>query len=279
MKKKGLIIAIVVFIGVLATLGATQGPDLYRMVKAKDRLNNGAVAYERGDYDEAIRLFKEAMELYPNMEQARLYYAAGLFAKFNLTNEKSLALEAMKIYEDVHQKNPTNADAIAYLAVIHKHLADMAETEEEREQHMQQYREWTLKRLEVPGLDNKAKAEIYYTLGQGYWQESFQITQPYQVNRPPQPVTWNVPESEAPKVKALVQKGMEYLNKAVELNPEYGDAWAYINLLYREQAKVEKDPRVRAELTRLADQARDRAMELYKRREEQQKQQQAQKST
>jgi len=36
---------------------------------------------------------------------------------------------------------------------------------------------------------------------------------------------------------------------------------------------------VRAELTRLADQARDRAMELYKRREEQQKQQQAQKST
>ncbi|MCS6816217.1 MAG: tetratricopeptide repeat protein [Blastocatellia bacterium] len=279
MKKRGLIIAIAIFIGILALLGITQGPDFYRMVKAKDRLNNGAVAYERGDYDEAIRLFKEAVDLYPNMEQARLYYAAGLFAKFNLTNEKPLALEAMKIYEDVYQKNPNSADAIAYLAVIHKNLADLAETEEEREQHMEKYREWTLKRLDLPGLDNKAKAEIYYTLGQGYWQESFQITQPYQVNRPPQPVTWNVPESEVPKVKALVQKGMEYLNKAVELNPEYGDAWAYINLLYREQAKVEKDPKVRAELTRLADQARDRAMELYKRREEQQKQQQAQKST
>lgn len=279
MRKKGLIIAILVFVGILITLGATQGPDFYRMVRAKDRLNNGAVAYARGDYDEAIRLFKEAMDLYPSMEQAKLYYAAGLFAKFNITNDKNLALEALRIYEEVHQKDPSNGDAIAYLAVIHKNLADMAETEEEREQHLEKYRAWTLKRLDLPNLDNKAKAEIYYTLGQGYWQESFQLTQPYQVNRPPQPITWNVPESEVPKVKMLVQKGMEYLNKAVELNPEYGDAWAYINLLYREQAKVEKDPRVRAELTRLADQARDRAIELNKRREEQQKQQQAQKST
>jgi len=272
-KKKGLLILVILVVGLLVTLGATQGPGFYRIVKAKDRLNNGAIAYQKGDYDAALDFLKESLELNPNDPRAKLFYAATLYAKFNATSDKQLAFEALDIYMEINQKEPSNADAIAYIAVIYKNLADAAESEAERNDYMQKYREWTLKRLDLPGTTEKAKAEIYYTLGQGYWTESFQITQRYQINRPPQPVTWSVPESEVPNVRQKVQAGLEYLNRAIEIDPEYSDAWAYINLLYREQAKVETDKKVIATLTKQADAARNKAIELMKKRQQQQQSQ------
>lgn len=268
--KRGLLILILLLVGLLVTLGAIEGPSFFRMVKAKDRLNNGAIAYHKGNYDEAIALFKESMELYPQMKQSKLYYAAALYAKYTLTSDPQLALDALKIYEESYKEDPTNPDVIAYIAIIHKNLADSAETEAERQEHIEQYRQWTLKRLDVPGITPKQRAEIYYTLGQGYWLESYQITQQYVVNRPPQPVSWNIPDSEIPKIKQLAQAGLEYLNKAVEIDPEYGDAWAYLNLLYFEQAKAEKDPRRKAELMRLKEEAYNRALELGKKKQQQQ---------
>jgi len=38
-----------------------------------------------------------------------------------------------------------------------------------------------------------------------------------------------------------IQEGIESLNKAIELRPDYDDAMAYLNLMYREKADVECD--------------------------------------
>ncbi len=42
---------------------------------------------------------------------------------------------------------------------------------------------------------------------------------------------------------------MEALNKAIEIKPDYFEAISYINLLYREKAKIETDPVKKQEYT------------------------------
>jgi hypothetical protein len=38
-----------------------------------------------------------------------------------------------------------------------------------------------------------------------------------------------------------ITEGIESLNKAIQLRPDYDDAMAYLNLMYREKADVECD--------------------------------------
>lgn len=61
-----------------------------------------------------------------------------------------------------------------------------------------------------------------------------------------------------------VLKGLEAVDKAIQIKPDYMEAVAYKNLLLRLQANLEKDPARQQALLRQADQLRDRAEELRK---------------
>lgn len=61
-----------------------------------------------------------------------------------------------------------------------------------------------------------------------------------------------------------VMSGIEAVDKAIEIKPDYMEAVAYKNLLLRLQANLEKDPAKQQALLRQADQLRDRAEELRK---------------
>jgi tetratricopeptide (TPR) repeat protein len=39
---------------------------------------------------------------------------------------------------------------------------------------------------------------------------------------------------------AMIEEGMKYLEKALELDPQYDDAMAYMNLLYRQRADLQE---------------------------------------
>jgi hypothetical protein len=59
------------------------------------------------------------------------------------------------------------------------------------------------------------------------------------------------PLSDEDKAKAA-EEGLEYVDKALEKNPEYQEAMTYKNLLLREKAALTKDP---AEAKRLVEEA------------------------
>lgn len=61
-----------------------------------------------------------------------------------------------------------------------------------------------------------------------------------------------------------VLAGIEAVDKALALKPDYMEAVAYKNLLLRLQANLEKDPARQKQLLRQADELRDRATELRK---------------
>jgi tetratricopeptide (TPR) repeat protein len=63
-----------------------------------------------------------------------------------------------------------------------------------------------------------------------------------------------------------VLRGIEAVDRAIEIKDDYMEAVAYKNLLLRLQANLERDPARQQALLRQADQLRDRATELRKQR-------------
>ncbi len=64
----------------------------------------------------------------------------------------------------------------------------------------------------------------------------------------------------------LVLDGLEAVNKAIEIKPDYVEAITYKGLLLRTQALVEKDPKVQQALLREATQLGDKANDMRKAR-------------
>jgi tetratricopeptide (TPR) repeat protein len=69
---------------------------------------------------------------------------------------------------------------------------------------------------------------------------------------------------------AIIEQGKQALGRAIELRDDYFDANVYMNLLYREQAKVEEDPDKQQELMAKADEYRLRAIAINEAKKQQQ---------
>ena len=70
-----------------------------------------------------------------------------------------------------------------------------------------------------------------------------------------------------------IQEGIDSLNKAIQLRPDYDDAMAYMNLMYREKADVECDDlNARQEDLKTADHWVDKTIAAKKAKAEKQPQ-------
>ena len=69
----------------------------------------------------------------------------------------------------------------------------------------------------------------------------------------------------------VIQDGIAMLQKALDLRPDYDDAMAYLNLLYREKGDLEcDDPAARAADLKTADEWVDKTMATKKAKAEKQ---------
>ena len=103
--------------------------------------------------------------------------------------------------------------------------------------------QWLKKRLEVEGNN----PEVYYLIGVQAWDRSY-----------------NYPDLDPALRAKIVDDGLQSLNKAVEIKPDYFEAVSYINLLYREKAKMETDPAKKQEYTDTANKYLQQALEMRK---------------
>ena len=62
----------------------------------------------------------------------------------------------------------------------------------------------------------------------------------------------------------LVEDGMKALQKAIDLKPDYNEAIAYLNLMYREKADLEADPAARNADIAKANELNEQANNLLK---------------
>jgi hypothetical protein len=86
-------------------------------------------------------------------------------------------------------------------------------------------------------------AQMYFTIGTNAWSKSY-----------------NDPTTTYEDRVKIVDLGIQAIQRAVETKADFWEAMGYYNLLYREKAKLDLDPKVKEEWTKLADEWRARAI-------------------
>jgi hypothetical protein len=272
----------IVAIASLSLLGS--GCEYVRKVIAKDKLNQGAIAYNKGLNLEAQGFFKDASETDPSNPFTWLFLGATIVKEYRKeideAKKKDMAKQAIEVYQKALSLSNDNCtvveNALSYLAVVYKDLKNDDE-----------WRKATEARAIHTCTKPDAKAQAFYGIGVEYWQCSYDQTTRYQDKALFGKDQFHYrrmdysPEALADKQKAevCVAKGFEYLEKALAQDPEYTQAMYYKALLYRERQKLTKEEPKRKEFEQMADKISADASALDKKREAEAAAQKAQEAT
>jgi tetratricopeptide (TPR) repeat protein len=249
--------------------GAREQATNDNVAEARIALNEGVQAYRKGQIDIAIQDFKKAKDLDHSMVNASLYLATAYSAQFvpgdtsasNLQNG-NLALEEFK---EILTAHPDNVSAIDGTGSILYNLAGTPFNTEKMEESKSFHQRHVDLRPQDP--------EPYYWIGVIDWTLAFHgnremrdaynktLTHPikYQEPMPPELATLF-----AQKYGDTVAEGMRNLEQAIELRPAYGDAMAYLNLMYRQKADMEVSTVAREKDIKTADDLVDQVKAIIK---------------
>lgn len=244
-------------------------------LKARDLLNKGVAAFKQGQSDAAIENFKEAKEQDPDLLNARLYLATAYASLYipGAPSAENLARgnQAVTEFKEVLDKDPNNLSAIDGVGSILFQMGgqpfDPKKFEESKTYHQ--------KHIDLKPTD----PEPYYWIGVIDWTLAFrsnaEMRMEYNKNnirkqiKDTDPLPPAVRTEYVAKYGTLVDEGINDLNKAISIKPDYDDAMAYLNLLYRRKADMVESQDERASLLKQADDLVDKVKEIKQKRAEQ----------
>jgi len=244
-------------------------------LKARDLLNKGVAAYRDGKFDEAIEDFKQAKANDPTLTNARLYLATAYATQYipGAPSDENIRMgqAAVKEFQDVLANDPSNISAIDGIGSI---LYNMAGTPYTRSR-FEESKSYHMKHIALKPED----PEPYYWVGvidwtltyrsnlemRGQWRLAHRTAKTLKDDDPLPP---DVREAYIKENGQLIDEGIANLKKALELRPDYDDAMAYLNLLYRRKADEAATPEERAALLKQADELVDKAKEIKRKKME-----------
>jgi len=252
-------------------------------VQARAELKKGNALYQQESYREALKEFQKGLELDPGVTFAW----------------RSVGLTALALFKPGDESPDNKKYSDTAIDAFQKYLADYPEDDKIRDYllstyvNTKRYQEalTALDKLEQQQKtpDGKAKiegskirilvqmdrlddawkmaqayngadkAEVLYTIGVTDWDKSFHATAEMD-----------------PNTRAhYVDTGLQALEQALKIKPQYFEATVYYSLLFREKAKMETDANKRAEYLATAEEWKNKAVELRKQQlaEEKRKQQ------
>jgi tetratricopeptide (TPR) repeat protein len=226
--------------GIMLALFSSVGCDKLR---ARDQLNKGVTAYKNAKYEEAIDHFQQSVAFDPKLINAKMYLATAYAQQYipgvDTPDNNKNAEEAIDQYKHVldvpsaaREQKVNAAKGIASLYYNMKKFDDA-----KKYNHM------------VSEMDPN-DPDPYYSIGVIDWAECYQPRmeeraklglKPDENLNPKNKDQKKACESLKEKNWPAIQEGIDSLNKAIQLRPDYDDAMAYLNLMYREKADVECD--------------------------------------
>jgi len=247
----------------LGILGLLLSSGACNKLKARDRLNKGVRAYRDQRYQAAVDYFREAVSLDPGLTNARLYLATAYATQYvpgvESNENKQIGEEAIKAFQDVLAGEPSNSSSIAGIASIYFNMGRFEEA-----------KKWYKKRTEV----EPNNPEPYYSIGVVDWTLSYKTNQEIRMNKlnnlaAKEPLPPKERDPFAEQYQPIINDGVEALQKAIQLNPDYEDAMAYLNLLYRQKADCEADATARVNDLNDADKWFQKAKDIKFKKEQQ----------
>jgi tetratricopeptide (TPR) repeat protein len=220
-----------------------SGCGFITKLRARDALNKGVKAFIDQKYDNAAKLFEESIRLDPQFNVARSYLATTYASQFvpGSPDPKSLEManKAIETFESIVQAEPNNTSAMLGIASLYSQLNEGEKA-----------KEWCRK---IEAID-PSNAEALYRVAVIDYDFSLNKTGLQGEN-----VEFLTTEDKEAALKDI-DEGLDSINRALEIKPDYFDAMEYQNLLWREKAKFEKDKTKKAELIREADLVAQKAL-------------------
>lgn len=243
-------------------------------LKARDALNKGVQAYKNGQFDQSIDFFMKAKELDPDLLNARLYLATAYATQYipGAPSEENVrkGQQAIQEFQEVLQSDPNNLSAIDGIGSILYQMAATPYTPSKFEES----KKYHLRHIQLKPDD----PEPYYWVGVIDWTLTFRAnsdlrsaynrTTPKKQIKDDQPLPPKLRDEFAVKYGATVDEGIQHLKKALALRPDYEDAMAYLNLLYRQKADMVTSTEEREALLKQADELVDKVKEIKQRKME-----------
>jgi tetratricopeptide (TPR) repeat protein len=238
-------------------------------LRARDQLNKGVASYKNARYEQAIDHFQQAVSLDPSLINARLYLATAYAQQYipgvEAEDNMRMATQAIDQYKAVLERDPKNINSVKGIAYLYLQMKKFEDA-----------KTYYRKALDMDPND----PEPYYSIGVIDWTQCYQprMEERAKLGLKPEEML-NAKNKDQKKVCAelqqknapLIQDGIDVLNKALQLRPDYDDAMAYMNLMYREKADVEcDDPAARAADLKTADEWVDKTMATKKAKAEKQ---------
>ncbi|HTZ72566.1 MAG TPA: hypothetical protein VMB47_01485 [Candidatus Aquilonibacter sp.] len=227
-----------------AVLAAAVAAGGCNKLRARDKLNKGVQAFRSAQFDQAIEDFKQAKELDPSLMNARLYLATAYASQYipgaPSAENIDMGNQAIQEYQDVLTVDPNNLSAIDGLGSLYFNMGGTPFDEKKLEES-KAYHE---KHIQLKPDDPAP----YYWLGVIDWTLAFRGNKEMRADynkdaRKPikdaDPLPPALTTDFQQKYGSIVDEGIDNLKKAIELRPDYDDAMAYLNLLYRQKADME----------------------------------------
>ncbi len=258
----------------LAAAAALVGAGGCDKLKARDLLNKGVAAYRNQQYDQAVEDFKEAKDLDPSLLNARLYLATAYATQYipGAPSDDNLRMgqQAIAEFQDVLQIDPANLTAIDGIGSMTFQMA-ASPFNADKLKEAESYQE---KHIDIKPDD----PQPYYWVGVIDWTLAYhanaEIRAKYNSENPRKqihdadPLPPAVRDQYAQDYGPMVDDGIAKLNKAIELQPDYDDAMAYLNLLLRRKADMVTSDDERAALEKQADDLVDKVKEIKEQKAE-----------
>ena len=250
-------------------------PQTTAQVQARDLLNQGVQAFKNGQYGEATQDFLHANQLDPKLLNARLYLATTYASQYipGAPSEENahMGRQAVEEFRGVLSIDPQNLSAIDGMGSMLFQMAGepfdpdlFLESKTSHEKHIHL-------RPQDP--------EPYYWIGVIDWTLAFrangQLRARFNLSVRGKQLSDGAPlppelrDEYAREYGATIEEGIESLRHAIALRPDYDDAMAYLNLLYRRKADIVAGTAEREELLKTADDLIDRVKEIKTKRMEQ----------
>jgi tetratricopeptide (TPR) repeat protein len=229
-------------LGIGLVLLSTTGCNKLR---SRDRINKGIQSYKGARYSDAVEFFKEAVDLDPTNVNGRLYLATAYMSQYipgaESPDNMQLAKQAKEEFIKVLENHPNDTTALASLASLSYQQAQGMPDLEQKLKKLDEAKEWYLKLISA---DPQSK-EGFYSLAVIDWVKWYAAWMKSRADLGMKPEEAGplkdkkVKEELKEKYAAVVDDGMKNLDKALQIDKDYDDAMAYMNLLIREKADLD----------------------------------------
>jgi tetratricopeptide (TPR) repeat protein len=253
-------------------LGQENPPQTEVQRQARETLNKGVQNFKNGQYEEAAQDFLRVKQLDPKLMNARLYLATTYASQYipGAPSEENIRMghAAIEEFRGVLSLDPQNISAIDGLGSMLFQMAGEPFDPDLFQESKSYHQKHIYLRPNEP--------EPYFWIGVIDWTLAFRanglLRAKYNLSvRGRQlsevaPLTPELRDEYMRGYGATIDEGIEALNHAISIRPDYDDAMAYLNLLYRRKADTVASESEREQLIKTADDLIDKVKDIKQKR-------------